>query len=241
MTSPQANEVWACYQEIAPESYFDGLSARHQLRMRKRVYGLATVIGLMIWQRLQGDASLAWAVLALPAKWQSDFPRHGSLLPSAAKSAHTGGPTSERRCVRAVTQARPVETQPVFVGKSGQYESRRRKSGQYETKVGTVHSNTHFYGLKTMYRVYCPDFPPDFPHLGIANIRGTSRLNIDAGVTRTFKIVETHSLQFRWEIFNLPNLVNFDNPTTALNSPNFGRILGAGDPRIMQAALKYQF
>ena len=80
-----------------------------------------------------------------------------------------------------------------------------------------------------------------YGNMGIANIRGTSRLNIDTGVTRTFKIVETHSLQFRWEIFNLPNLVNFDNPTAALNSPNFGRILGAGDPRIMQAALKYQF
>jgi hypothetical protein len=35
--------------------------------------------------------------------------------------------------------------------------------------------------------------------------------------------------------------VNYNAPTTALNSANFGRILGAGDPRIMQFALKVDF
>jgi len=37
------------------------------------------------------------------------------------------------------------------------------------------------------------------------------------------------------------NKANFNNPTSALNSTNFGRILSAGDPRIMQFALKYDF
>jgi hypothetical protein len=80
-----------------------------------------------------------------------------------------------------------------------------------------------------------------YGNLGIANIQGPSRFTLDTGITRTFKLWEEHSLQFRWEIFNLPNHVNPDNPTSALNSVNFGRILGAGDPRIMQMALKYQF
>jgi hypothetical protein len=48
-------------------------------------------------------------------------------------------------------------------------------------------------------------------------------------------------LQFRWEIFNVINHVNLNAPTTALNSANFGKILGAGDPRIMQFALKVDF
>ena len=37
------------------------------------------------------------------------------------------------------------------------------------------------------------------------------------------------------------NTANFNNPTAALNSSNFGRILTAGDPRIMQFAFKFDF
>ena len=37
------------------------------------------------------------------------------------------------------------------------------------------------------------------------------------------------------------NHASFNNPTTGLNSSNFGRILTAGEPRIMQFALKYDF
>jgi len=80
-----------------------------------------------------------------------------------------------------------------------------------------------------------------YGNMGIANIQGPSRFQLDMGVVRNFRLWEAHTLQFRWEAFNLPNYVNPDNPTSALNSPNFGRILSAGDPRIMQAALKYQF
>ena len=62
----------------------------------------------------------------------------------------------------------------------------------------------------------------------------------DLAVTRTFRIAE-NSLQFRWEIFNVANHANFNAPVAALNSSNFGRILTAGAPRIMQFALKYDF
>ena len=80
-----------------------------------------------------------------------------------------------------------------------------------------------------------------YGNLGIANIRGPGVIQVDMGLTRTFRIYEAHSLQFRWEAFNLPNHMNPSNPTTAFNSPTFGKILAAGDPRIMQAALKYTF
>ena len=42
-------------------------------------------------------------------------------------------------------------------------------------------------------------------------------------------------------MFNVINHVNYNAPTTALNSANFGKILSAGDPRIMQFALKVDF
>jgi hypothetical protein len=49
------------------------------------------------------------------------------------------------------------------------------------------------------------------------------------------------SLQFRAEAFNLPNRTNFNTPTATLNSGNFGVITSAGDPRIVQLAMKFIF
>ena len=71
-------------------------------------------------------------------------------------------------------------------------------------------------------------------------ILNPGRLTNDISVSRSFKIAST-SLQFRWEIFNVINHVNLDAPIVALNNANFGRVLTAGDPRIMQLALKYTF
>lgn len=67
-----------------------------------------------------------------------------------------------------------------------------------------------------------------------------SRFDNNLAVTRTYR-AGTTNLQIRWEIFNVINYVNYNAPNTALNSANFGRILGAGDPRIMQFALKVDF
>jgi hypothetical protein len=80
-----------------------------------------------------------------------------------------------------------------------------------------------------------------YGNLGISNILGPGMVELDMGLVRTFRIREAQSIQFRFEAFNLPNRVNLMNPTTALNSPTFGKILAANDPRILQAALKYAF
>ena len=66
-------------------------------------------------------------------------------------------------------------------------------------------------------------------------------LQIDTGLSRTFSVREGQSIQFRWETFNVPNRLNANAPIAALNNANFGKILTAQDPRIMQFALKYVF
>lgn len=67
------------------------------------------------------------------------------------------------------------------------------------------------------------------------------RFQNDVAISRTFKVGIGQSVQLRWEIFNVLNHVNLDAPVTTLNSSTFGKILTAGDPRIMQLALKYVF
>ena len=63
----------------------------------------------------------------------------------------------------------------------------------------------------------------------------------DIAVSRTFKLRQNQSIQFRWEIFNVLNHANYNGPVTALNSGSFGKIQSAGDPRIMQFGLKFRF
>jgi hypothetical protein len=83
--------------------------------------------------------------------------------------------------------------------------------------------------------------PGTLSSLAPFTILNPSSLQIDMALSRTFKVREGQNVQFRWEVFNVPNRLNANAPVTALNSGNFGKILSAQDPRIMQFALKYLF
>ena len=45
-------------------------------------------------------------------------------------------------------------------------------------------------------------------------------------------------MQFRAEEFNVANHPNFNNVDTGLGDGSFGQLTGAGDPRILEFALK---
>jgi hypothetical protein len=78
--------------------------------------------------------------------------------------------------------------------------------------------------------------------LGRAAIFGPRFWNFDFSTLKRTRITENTNLEFRAEIFNLFNTVNFDNPVTNINSANFGRITSiAGRPRLMQFALRLNF
>jgi hypothetical protein len=58
--------------------------------------------------------------------------------------------------------------------------------------------------------------------------------------------VEQSSLQFRWEVFKVPNLVRFNansvNNPPSLSQTSFGAMTGLlTNPRVMQFALRYEF
>ncbi|WP_202900347.1 hypothetical protein [Pseudacidobacterium ailaaui] len=77
-------------------------------------------------------------------------------------------------------------------------------------------------------------------------VRTPTYFDVDAALSRIFPVTERWQIEGRFESFNLLNHPNFGNSagnlSTSLNSSStFGRITAAGDPRIMQAALKIRF
>ena len=72
-------------------------------------------------------------------------------------------------------------------------------------------------------------------------LRGPGTINFDMSFFKNFPVTEGALLQFRGEFFNAFNRPPFGNPTNTLSSPQFGRILTAGDPRIVQMALRLTF
>jgi hypothetical protein len=116
-------------------------------------------------------------------------------------------------------------------------------SGTGGQRAVQVNSNIYGDGSVNNYlniNAFTSPAPGTYSTLKPNAFHGPSILQNDVAVTRNFP-VGGRRLQFRWEIFNVMNKANFNNPTASLNSSNFGRILSAGDPRIMQFALKFDF
>jgi len=63
----------------------------------------------------------------------------------------------------------------------------------------------------------------------------------DFALFKQFQLRESTSLQFRAEMFNILNRVNFGVPNDDLNSPTFGQVQSALPPRQIQLALKLLF
>jgi hypothetical protein len=83
--------------------------------------------------------------------------------------------------------------------------------------------------------------PGQYGNVGRNTIEGPGAFNFDLALMRRFQIREGHTLQVRGEAFNVLNHPTFGGPVTGLTNAQFGRILSAADPRILQFALKYNF
>ncbi len=79
-----------------------------------------------------------------------------------------------------------------------------------------------------------------FGNAGYNSLRGSRFFDVDANLTRFFPIGEQRRFELRFEFFNLLNHTNFSTPVATLGS-TFGKILRAGDPRILQFAGKFTF
>jgi len=97
--------------------------------------------------------------------------------------------------------------------------------------------------------------PGTYGNLGRDVLRGPGNLQFDLALSRIFPIHESFRLEVRAEAFNAINHTNFVAPATGTGIPgistggislstsssNFGQITNAGDPRILQFAMKLYF
>jgi hypothetical protein len=68
--------------------------------------------------------------------------------------------------------------------------------------------------------------------------------NFDAQISKNLRITESKSLDFRVEAFNVFNHAQFYGPASVngeVNDPNFGRVVSAAAPRLIQLAMKFHF
>ena len=95
------------------------------------------------------------------------------------------------------------------------------------------------------------DFIIPFPGSGASRnvLRGQGYAGLDVGLSKRWRILETQSLQFTWQTFNVLNQVRFNaqgvgsTVTSILQAPTqFGTYSSLlTQPRVMQFALRYEF
>jgi hypothetical protein len=80
-----------------------------------------------------------------------------------------------------------------------------------------------------------------YGNAGAYSLVGPGYYDLDVALSRIFAVREHIHLEVRSEFFNALNHTNFSNPTGTLSSQNFGVLLAASDPRILQFAMKLTF
>jgi len=120
------------------------------------------------------------------------------------------------------------------------------KTGTYYINSGQNAGNVNMFSNGT---AAISAFQNPFPGQGGARnqIRGPGYFGVDMGLSKRWKMPysERHSMQFRWEVFNVANAKRFDvisaAPEVDISSTfgNYTRLLT--NPRVMQFALRYEF
>jgi len=119
-------------------------------------------------------------------------------------------------------------------------------------KVGTFHSPSDpsvvsvFSNFSSAQSSFREPFPGEAGQRN--NFRGPGYFSMDMGLAKRWLMPwsEHHSLQFRWEVFNVFNAVRFDplsiNAVMDYSGSTFGQYTRLStNPRVMQFALRYEF
>jgi len=105
-------------------------------------------------------------------------------------------------------------------------------SGRPRAELVARYFNTDAFGVNA---------PGTFGNSGRNILKGPGFASVDFGLVKNVRLPRGHAIQLRTEFFNLFNRVNLSNPVNNVSAPNFGEIISAGSPRVIQLALKYAF
>jgi hypothetical protein len=84
--------------------------------------------------------------------------------------------------------------------------------------------------------------PYAFGNSGRSILYGPGEVIWDISLIRGIKLSDSGKrLEFRFQMFNAFNNVNFDQPFAIYGSSLFGKVFGAGESREIEIALKYSF
>ncbi len=122
---------------------------------------------------------------------------------------------------------------------SPQYVDPRTSSLVNATKGGTTTKDHYLFDPNTFARAsYGVQ-----GNAGRSPLRAPGIANFDFAFFKSTAITEKTRLELRFEFFNLFNHTQFNasGVSTNINSANFGRILAARDPRLIQLAAKFYF
>ena len=145
----------------------------------------------------------------------------------------------------------------IFTGETGNYSTVTTTSDIALSGIGNqrpaqilpdfyshTYSTNGIYLNSAAFSTSAASLPPGtYSSMPPLNVLNPGLIEVDTALVRSFRVRESQTVQFRWEVFNLPNHDNLGPPVTSINSGNFGKFTNATDTqaRVMQFALKYVF
>jgi hypothetical protein len=112
--------------------------------------------------------------------------------------------------------------------------------GDPQVDINRIYSGGAYFSTSA----YAAPISGHLGNCGRNNVEGPGLTNFDLALARVFPVAgEGRNLEFRWEVFNALNTPQFGLPANNVSSAsNFGKITSlAGDPRVMQFALKFYY
>lgn len=110
-----------------------------------------------------------------------------------------------------------------------------------QTKLSTSRSHAELINEWFNTADFVPNAIGTYGNIGKNSLRGPRLFTTDLALLKAGKVNERVNYEFRAEFYNTFNNVNFGAPDAGLQDSDFGQITSAGDPRILQMALKIMF